>query len=83
VRSSQDAISRFRADRFDLVSIDGYERLEVARAAKDATPSTRVILATGSPAAYERSLLANGVDLVLHKPFCPEDDLKRALADFD
>jgi CheY-like chemotaxis protein len=81
VRSDQDAFSRLSGDRFDLVLIDGRERLEVARAIKDAAPSTRVILATGGPELSGRSLLANGV-LVLYKPFSFED-LKRALADFN
>jgi CheY-like chemotaxis protein len=78
VRSGLEAISRFSGDRFDLVLIDGHEQLEVARAVKDAAPSTRVILATGNP----RLLQANGVDLVLHKPFSFEE-LERVLADFN
>jgi CheY-like chemotaxis protein len=87
VRSGQEAISRFSGDRFDLVLIDGHERLEVARALKDAAPSTWVILATGVSQErlrnpeFDRSLRASGVDLILHKPFSFED-LKRALADF-
>jgi len=86
VGSGQEAISRFSEDRFDLLLIDGHERLEVARAVKDAAPSTRVILATGASQErlqnpeFDRPLRA--VDLVVHKPFSIED-FKRALADFD
>ncbi len=82
VRSGQEPISRFSEDRFDLVLIDGHERLEVARAVKDAAPSTRVILATGASQerlqnpGFDRPLRA--VDLVVHKPFSFED-VKRAL----
>jgi CheY-like chemotaxis protein len=77
VRSGQEAISRFSAARFDLVLIDGQERREVARAIKDAAPSTRVILTTGNAGLVE----ADGVDVILHKPFSFEDDLERALAE--
>jgi hypothetical protein len=47
------------------VLIDGHEQLEVARAVKDAAPSTRVILTTGT----EGLLRTDGVDVVLPKPF--------------
>jgi len=86
VSGVEQAISRLSAgDRFDLVLIDGLQQREVGRAAKDAAPSTRVVLATAYSIPKESqeppSKITDGIDLILCKPVSFED-LKRALADF-
>ena len=74
VWSGKEGISRVKADHFDLVLLDGQERLKNARAIKLANPHARVILMTANPMLEE----AEGVDAVLVKPF-GEDELKKAL----
>ncbi len=86
--SGQEAISRFSADRFDLVLIfhgpyipgpsptmPGMSGWAIARAVKRAAPATRVILATGAsyPDMSPERLQANGIDVMLCKPFSVED----------
>lgn len=75
VNSGEEALSHVSVNRFDLVLIDGQDRLELARAVKDAAPSTRVILMTGNAWLLE----ANGVDAILHKPFS-DDELVEAVS---
>jgi DNA-binding response OmpR family regulator len=69
VRSHQEAVSRLSVSRFDLVLIGSQEQLELAGAVKRAAPSTRVILSTGNVALDQ----ANGVDVILYKPFSVEE----------
>ena len=66
--SPAEAFERACASPVDLVLIDSQDRLALARAIKAAAPSTRIILTTGNHAL----LSADGVDMVIHKPFTPE-----------
>jgi len=78
VRSGQDAVARFDAERFDLVLTDlampGMTGWEVARAIKDVAPGARVVLVSGFGVEVSpEDLHSHGVDLVLAKPLRFED----------
>jgi len=85
-RSGQEAIARLGAESFDLVMTDlampGLTGWDVARAVKDRSPATRVVLVTGFGVELSpEDLKAHGVDLVLAKPLKLEDvDTAVALA---
>jgi GAF domain-containing protein len=73
VSSGSEAITRFRAEDFDIVLTDlgmsGVTGWQVARACKEAEPAVPVLLVTGwGVEVSPEDLAAHGVDAVLSKP---------------
>ena len=66
--SPTEAFKRASTSPVDLVLIDSQDHVGLARAIKNAAPSTRIILTTANP----RLLSPEGVDVVLYKPLTPE-----------
>lgn len=61
----EEAFSHLNVDRFDVLILDGQDRVQAARAIKDASPGTFVILTTANVSLRE----VDGADAVLFKPF--------------
>jgi len=70
--SPSEAFERAHTSPVDLVLIDSQDHVGLARAIKNAVPSTRIILTT----ANSRLLNPEGVDVVLYKPLTPERIIK-------
>lgn len=82
--NGREGIERFREGRFDLVLTDRVmpemDGQELARAVRELNPSQPVIMLTGYGDVASGGLAAEGVDLVVGKPFSLKV-LRQAIAD--